>query len=101
MRQRPAAAGTGRVKQDATIAAGDCMTDQFRQGLAELLSVSPDSIGPGLRLTEDNWDSMALISAIALIDQAYGITVPVQRLANCNSVGDLLTLVNSMLPEAH
>ena len=75
------------------------MTDQFGRGLAEILSVSPGSVEPGLELNEDNWDSMAMISAIALIDETFGITVPVEGLTRCRSVGDLVALVNSMLPE--
>jgi acyl carrier protein len=74
------------------------MTDEFGRSLAEILSVPPGSVGPGLELNEDNWDSMAMISAIALIDESYGITVPVERLVKCGSVGDLMTLIESMLP---
>jgi acyl carrier protein len=76
------------------------MTDQFGRGLAGILCVSPNSVEPGLELNEDNWDSMAVISAIALIDESFGITVPVERLARCGNVGDLLALVNSMLPNS-
>ena len=72
------------------------MNEQFGQGLAEILSVSPNAVTLNLELG-DNWDSMAMISAVALIDETFGVTVSAQKLAKCQNVGDLAALVNSAI----
>ncbi len=40
----------------------------------------------------EDWDSMAVISFIAMADAKLGITVRVSSLANCKTVGDLAKL---------
>ena len=39
------------------------------------------------------WDSMGILSAIALIDEEFGITLPAKTLEECNTVRDLLALI--------
>jgi acyl carrier protein len=72
---------------------------RFRQGLSGILSVPESLLTPEFGLNEGNWDSVVVISAIALIDDTYGITVPAARLAGCRSFGEVLALVESRLPE--
>jgi acyl carrier protein len=74
------------------------MNDQFVRSLAKILSIPSDDVEPGIELNENNWDSMTMISAIALIDETFGVTVPVEKLASCATVGDLVTLVYSISP---
>jgi acyl carrier protein len=74
------------------------MNDRFGRRLAEILSLPSGNLDAGIELNEYNWDSMTMIAAIGLIDETYGVTVPVERLEQCGSVGELLALVNSMLP---
>lgn len=66
---------------------------EFYEGLAEILEVEPSEVDPSLELTEDNWDSLAIVSTIALIDDVYDITVRPEKLADCKTVGDLEALV--------
>jgi acyl carrier protein len=43
------------------------------------------------------WDSLAVISFIALVDEKLGLAVDGEALANAQSVGDLLALVQEKL----
>jgi acyl carrier protein len=72
---------------------------RFRQGLSGILSVPEVLLTPEFELNERNWDSVVVISVIALIDDTYGVTVPAARLAGCRSLGEILALVESRLPE--
>ena len=65
----------------------------FLVALADVLQVSPEAIHAGLALTPDNWDSMAVLATLALLDEQLGITVPTQELKACTSVGALVDLV--------
>ena len=67
------------------------MEDQFREGLAEALQMPPAELTPATQLA-DNWDSLAIMTAIALIDHHYNITVSPTELENCQTVGDVLRL---------
>ena len=44
-------------------------------------------------LEGEHWDSLAVLSTIALIDQELGITVDAGSLESCRSVGELLDVV--------
>lgn len=67
------------------------MTEEFRGGIAEALQLPPTEVTETTRLGE-NWDSVAMLSAISLIDHCYGITVSAAELEKCQTVGDLLRL---------
>ena len=43
-------------------------------------------------LDELGWDSLAVITAIAVFDEVYGVTLDVEKLKNCNSVKDIVKL---------
>ncbi|MEI9985271.1 MAG: acyl carrier protein [Aliidongia sp.] len=43
------------------------------------------------------WDSLAVISFIALVDEKLGLAVDGEALANAGTVGDLLALVHEKL----
>jgi acyl carrier protein len=61
-------------------------------GLAEILEVAPEELASDLALTADNWDSLAIVSTIGLIDECFGGTVSGGSLRACASVGALLEL---------
>jgi acyl carrier protein len=69
--------------------------------LSGILSVPESLLTPEFELNEQNWDSVVVISVIALIDDTYGVTVPAGRLAGCRNLGEVLALVESRLPEKH
>jgi acyl carrier protein len=61
---------------------------EFYNGMAEILEVDEAEVGPDLVLGKA-WDSLAIVSTIALIDEVYGNTVSPQKLQECKTVGDV------------
>ena len=70
---------------------------QFFDGLAEILEISPADVTAELDLTQQAWDSLAVVSAIALIDECFGITVDGAALAKCATVQQVQDLVDAKL----
>lgn len=68
---------------------------EFYEGLAEILEVDVDQVNSDLALEEGGWDSLAVVSTIALIDDVYDVTVHPDRLSDCKTVGDIEQLVAS------
>lgn len=62
---------------------------EFYEGMAEILEVEPSEISPNLVLTDENWDSLAIVSTIALVDEVYGVPVNAGNLEACETVGDI------------
>ena len=69
--------------------------NEFYEGLAEILEVEPDEVSADTGLEEGAWDSLAVVSTIALIDDVYDITVHPEKLSECKTVGDIEKLVAS------
>lgn len=72
----------------------------FLADLAVLLETSPESITEDYPLNDNNWDSLAVISAIAMIDKHFNTTVPGHALSSSSSVGELLGLIRAQQPRA-
>lgn len=66
---------------------------EFYEGLAEILEVDVENITPELRLEDTPWDSLALVSTIALIDEIYDEALSADALNNCETVGDMEALI--------
>ncbi|HZG09368.1 MAG TPA: acyl carrier protein [Allosphingosinicella sp.] len=73
---------------------------EFYEGLAEILEVDVDQVTPELDLEEGGWDSLAVVSTIALIDDVFDVTVHPDRLGDCKTVGDIEALVESERAQA-
>lgn len=65
----------------------------FYEELAEILEVEPDQVTADLRLESTSWDSLAVVSTIALIDEQYDKAVNATALAACETVGDIERLI--------
>lgn len=66
----------------------------FLLALDEMLELDPGTLKGDEALDDlDNWDSLAVISFIALVDEKFGMVVEGQKLAKAKSVADLLALV--------
>ena len=68
---------------------------EFYEGLAEILEIDVDQVQPDLSLEEGGWDSLAVVSTIALIDDVFDVTVHPDRLSDCKTVADIEALVAS------
>lgn len=66
---------------------------EFHIGLAEILEIEPAQITADLDLVAHNWDSLAVVSTIALCDECFNIMLEGQALTNCKTVADIEKLI--------
>jgi len=67
-------------------------TAGFLAELASVFDVDSSVVTPDFAVGH-RWDSMAVLATIALIDEQFDVTVPVDGLTGCTTVAELLTLV--------
>jgi acyl carrier protein len=64
----------------------------FLEQLATVFEVDSTAVTPDFSVAE-RWDSMAVLAIVALIDEHFDVTVPIDGLTSCASVADVLSLV--------
>ncbi len=69
----------------------------FHEGLAEILEVETAAVTSDLQLASANadWDSLAVVSTIALIDDCYNVMIDGKSLAACEKVADIEALIDA------
>lgn len=67
----------------------------FYEGLAEILEVDVAKVTPALDLHACSWDSLAVVSTIALADDCFNVLLDGQSLGECNTVGDIEKLIEA------
>lgn len=74
--------------------------NDFHAGMAEILELDPASVGPETPLESDasTWDSLAIVSTIALVDDCFGVMLSGQALMGCTTVADIQALVDAARP---
>jgi len=65
--------------------------------IAQVLEVSTQSLKLSDDLQSRNWDSLALVSFMAVMDEKYHVVLPARELGKVRSVADLLGLVKQSL----
>ena len=70
----------------------------FHEGLADILEIAATDLAPSTKLADHGWDSLAIISCVALIDECFGTVVSGTTLAACLNVADLDKLVAQNVP---
>lgn len=66
--------------------------NSFYEKLAEILEV--DQVNPSDEIVSfDNWDSLGVLSILALVDSEYGVTVSGEEIAGMKLVGELEKLI--------
>jgi acyl carrier protein len=66
---------------------------EFYAGLADIFEVSEAEITPRFDLAEHNWDSLAIVSTIALVDECFNEMLDGKALAACVTVADIEALI--------
>jgi acyl carrier protein len=69
--------------------------NKLYEGLAEIFEVDPDELTAATLLTEHGWDSLAIVSTIALVDELYSKEVDIKSLTQCETIGDLEKLADN------
>lgn len=69
---------------------------EFYEGMAEILEVDPSVISSAFELHggEAAWDSLAIVSTIALVDDCFGVMLEGIALTNCLTVADIESLIS-------
>ena len=65
----------------------------FYEKLAEILEVDEVKTEDKLREFE-NWDSLTILSVIAMLDASFGINMTAKNLQKIETVGELATLID-------
>lgn len=70
---------------------------EFYDGMAEILEVEADKISPefSLHSADAAWDSLAVVSTIALVDDCFNVMLDGQALAACVTVADVERLIET------
>lgn len=70
-------------------------TDEFFIGLADIFEVDEDRVSASLVFNGDDvvWDSLAIVSTIALVDECFSVMLNGQALSQCKNVGDVIKLI--------
>lgn len=66
---------------------------EFYEGLAEILEIEPAQVTPALNLLDHAWDSLAVVSTIALVDECFNVLLDGQSLGKCTTVADIDKLI--------
>ena len=66
--------------------------------LEEIIEADPDTL-TGEELIEDleNWDSLAVVNFIALVDENFGITLSPEKIMNSKTVNELVSLLDGYI----
>lgn len=68
---------------------------KFYEQMAEVFEVEQDDINSEFRLygSGAEWDSLALVSTIAAVDECFDVMLDGKALAACQTIGDIERLV--------
>ena len=69
---------------------------KFYEGLAEILEIDVSEVTPDLdfsTLTGQQWDSLAVVNTLALIDECYKKLLKGAELGKCTTVGEVEALI--------
>ena len=70
---------------------------RFLKDLANELEVDARTIDDSFSLIGDSWDSVTVLSTVALIDDHFDVSVEGSELEDCESVGQVLSLIRQAL----
>ena len=69
-------------------------TDDLAERLAQELQADPGTVSPETHLEDmPEYDSMARLVVLAMLDGHYGVLVDVDELEACTSVADMAALI--------
>jgi acyl carrier protein len=64
---------------------------QFLEEFAEMLGMRADELTPSTQLSNlNNWDSVAYLSTMVLIDEKFGVTISPDDLTSAQTIQDIL-----------
>jgi acyl carrier protein len=74
-------------------------TIEFLEILDEIFEEDPGTVKPEDELSNYSWDSLAVVTLIAAIDNQVGLILVPESLGNATSVSDLIALVSEKIKD--
>jgi acyl carrier protein len=72
----------------------------FLLSLDEIFELEPGTVKGSEPLDSfENWNSLAVISVMALVDEQFGVTLQPRQMAECETVADLIGLVRDRISQ--
>jgi acyl carrier protein len=68
---------------------------EFYEGMAEVLEIDIDQVTPEFELKNVDWNSLAIVSTIALADECFGVILNGRTLDLCKTIADIENLIAS------
>ena len=69
--------------------------NEFYEGMAEIFEIDLSEVKPELNLQANNWDSLAIVSTIALVDDCFNIMLDGKSLGACETLADIEKLIEA------
>ena len=66
--------------------------EEFLSQLAEEFEMGKDKISLDSKLSELDWDSLAIISAIAIADNCFDVVISIEKLSECKTINDIIEI---------
>ncbi len=73
------------------------MNEAFLEEMAEILEEDIGNITPDYSLSKENFDSLAIVATLALIDDIFEVTVSGKELRKVKDIGSILRLVEKAM----
>ena len=67
----------------------------FYEGIAEIFEIDVSEVNPNLDLNESGWDSLAIVSTIALVDDCFDVLLDGQSLGECLNIAMIESLIET------
>lgn len=68
--------------------------------LEEIIEADKDTLSGNEFINDiDGWDSLAVVSFIAMIDENFGVTLPAQKISEAKTIQDLINLLGDKIIE--
>jgi acyl carrier protein len=73
------------------------MMSEFYEGMAEIFEIEVSVISSEFELHsgEAAWDSLAIVSTIALADDCFAVMLEGKALGECHTIGDIEKLIEA------
>ena len=69
---------------------------EFLSKLADALEIEVNTLSIDTSLSSLDWDSLAIISTIALVDECLGEVISAEKIAECKTIGDIVGLAEKI-----
>lgn len=73
----------------------DTQKTEFYEGLADILEVEASELSAEYAFEEGDWDSLAIISTVMLIDDVFDLQIDGNKLKGLATVGDVEAVIDA------